>query len=299
MNEEDLKEAMHDVIVRSTPPEPMDPARALNQGRKVRTRRRVVWVGAAAVTLTVGAAAGPTLVANLADNGPAGQGVAGGGTPSLAGPTTATSVVPTPKSGSTVVPSAPTTRKTGDPWPEGQTDRTASAGPRAVRVGGLMADLSSAVPAGFSTPNLKYPDGRSARWPQAQYASADGEPDYWEYMATIPVQKDNKVGRLLVMSTTPNGKPATSPCQLALTFWGSTGTCAVVDVDGKKVGVVTAKKGSDYDQSATYRYDDGTVVVLAQAKKTDLPGKSALTQPVFSTQQLAEQVTSAKFKISE
>ncbi|MEV6413740.1 hypothetical protein [Kribbella sp. NPDC051718] len=291
MNEEDLKEAFHDVLVRSSPPSSMDPAVALHQGRRVRKRRRVAWVGAAAVTLTVGAVAGPTLIANLGDNGSTGPMVAGGGTPSQA--------VPTPKSGSTVVPSAPTTRKTGDPWPEGQTDRTASAGPRAVRVGALMADLSSSVPAGFSTPNLRYPDGRSARWPQAQYASADGEQDYWEYMATIPVQKDNRVGRLLVMSTTPDGKPATSPCKLALTFWGASGTCAIVDVDGKKVGVVTAKKGSDYDQTAAYRYDDGTVVFLAQAKKTDLPGKSPLTQPVFTTQHLAEKVTSAEFKISE
>jgi hypothetical protein len=294
MNEEDLKEAFHDVIVRSSPSSSMDPARALDQGRRVRKRRRVAWAGAAVVTLTVGAVAGPTLIANLADNGSAGPMVAGN-TPSQAVPTTVSTVAPTPKAGSTVVP---TTRKTGDPWPEGQTDRTASAGPRAVRVGALMADLSSAVPAGFSTPNLKYPDGRSARWPQAQYASADGEQDYWEYMATIPVQKENQVGRLLVMSTTPDGKPATSPCKLALTFWGASGTCAIVDVDGKKVGVVTAKKGSDYEQTAAYRYDDGTVVFLAQAKKTDLPGKSPLTQPVFTTQQLAEQVTSAKFKIS-
>ncbi|WP_328323439.1 hypothetical protein OHA70_30755 [Kribbella sp. NBC_00382] len=298
MNEEDLKEAFHDVIVRSSPPSPMDPAQALDQGRRIRKRRRVALAGAAVVTLTVGAVAGPTLVANLADNGSAGPMVAGGGTPSLAGPTSAPTVAPTAKSGATVLPSAPTTRKTGDPWPEGQADRTASAGPRAVRVGALMADLSSSVPAGFSTPNLKYPDGRSARWPQAQYASADGEQDYWEYMATIPVQKDDRVGQLLVMSTTPSGKPATTPCKLALTFWGSTGPCTVVDVDGKKVGVVTAKKGSDYDQSAAYRYDDGTVVFIAQAKKTDLPGKSPLNQPVFTTQQLAEQVTSAKFKIS-
>jgi hypothetical protein len=85
---------------------------------------------------------------------------------------------------------------------------------------------------------------------------------------------------------------------LAQTFWGATGTCAVVNVDGKKVGVVTGKKGSEYDQTAAYRYDDGTVVFLAQAKQTDLPGKSPLKQPVFTTEQLAEQVTSAKFKIS-
>jgi hypothetical protein len=296
MNEEDLKEAFHDVIVRSSPPSPMDPAHALAQGRRVRRRRTVVWAGAAAVTLTVGAVAGPTLITNLADHGSIGQMVAGG-TPSA--PTTVSSGVPTPKSGSTVVPTtAPSTRKTGDPWPEGQVDRTATAGPRAVRAVTLMQDLSSAVPPGFSTPDLKYPDGRAMRWPQSQYASSDGEQDYWEYMATIPVQKDNRVGRLLVLSVTPDGKPASSPCKLAQSFWVGTGTCALVDVGGKKVGVVTGKGRGDYDQWAAYRHEDGTVVYLAQGKKTDDPERSPLTHPVFTAQQLAEQVTSAKFKIS-
>jgi hypothetical protein len=295
MNEEDLNAAFHDVIVRSNPPSAMDPAPVLSQGRRIRKRRRVALAGAAVVTLTVGAVAGPTLIANLAGNGPAGPMVAGGGTPSAAVPTVVSSVPPTPKAGSTVLP---TTRKTGDPWPEGQTDRTASAGPRADRAVTLMEELSSSVPPGFSTPDLKYPDGRAMRWPQAQYASSDGEPDYWEYQAMIPVQKDNRVGRLLVESTTPDGKPATTPCRLAQQFWGGTGTCAVVDVDGKKVGVVTAKAGGDFDQWAAYRHDDGTVVFLAQAKKSDNPGRSALTQPVFTTPQLAEQATSAKFKIS-
>jgi hypothetical protein len=294
MNEEDLKDAFHDVIVRSGPSEPMDPARALSQGRRVRTRRRMAWAGAAVVTLTVGAVAGPSLVANLGTTGSAGSMVAGN-TPSQAGPTTVSTVPPTPKAGSTVVP---TVRKTNDPWPEGQTDRTASAGPRADRAVSLMEELSSSVPAGFTTPDLKYPDGRAMRWPQAQYASNDGEPDYWEYQAYIPVQKDSGVGRLLVTSITPDGKPATSPCTLAVRFWGGTGTCAVVDVDGKKVGVVTAKGGGDFDQWAAYRHADGTVVFLAQAKKSDAPGRQALTQPVFTTHELAEQATSAKFKIS-
>jgi hypothetical protein len=282
MNEEDLKDAFHDVIVRSTPPSPMDPAQALNQGRRVRKRRTMALAGAAVVTLTVGAVAGPTLISNLADNGSVGPMVAGS-TPSQATPTT-----------------VPTTRKSGDPWPDGQTDRTASAGPRAIRAVTLMTDLSSSVPAGFSAPDLKYPGGRPMRSPQAQYASSDGEQDYWEYQASIPVQKDNRVGRLLVVSTTPDGKSATAPCKLAQSFWGGTGTCAIVDVDGKKVGVLTAKKGSEYDQWAAYRHDDGTVVFLAQAKKVaDDAARKPLTQPVFTPRQLAEQVTSAKYKISD
>jgi hypothetical protein len=193
---------------------------------------------------------------------------------------------------------APTTRKSGDPWPDSQVDRTATAGPRADRAVTLMNDLSSAVPPEFSTPDLKYPDGRPMRWPQSQYASSDGEQDYWEYMAVIPVQKGNRVGQLLVQSTTPDGKRVTDPCKLAKQFWGGTGSCAVVDVSGKKVGVVTTKGAGSYDQWAAYRYDDGTVVYLAQTKKTDDPARSPLTQPVFSTRALAELATSTRFKIS-
>ncbi|WP_327640599.1 hypothetical protein OHB24_20085 [Kribbella sp. NBC_00482] len=295
MNEEDLNEALHDVIVRSTPPPSMDPAQALEQARRARKRRTAVWAAAAVVPLVVGVTAGPALVANLTGDRSVGQMVAGGpgATPSES-PSAST-----PPPVSTVAPStAPKSRKTGDPWPEGQVDRTATTGPRADRAVTLMNDLTSALPPGFTSPDLKYPEGGPMRRPQSQYASNDGEPDYWEYMASIPVQKDNRVGKVLVQSTTPNGKPATDPCALAKKFWGGTGTCSVVIVNGKKVGVLTTKSGGDYDQWAAYRYDDGTVVYLAQAKKNDRTGKPALTQPVFTARQLAELAISPKFKIS-
>jgi len=290
MNEEDLNEAFHDVIVRSSPPPSMDPAHALDQARRTRKRRRVRWAALAAVPLVVGVGAAPTVIANYTGHRSVGQMVAGD---------TSTTPVPTPRQVSTVTPTAPATRKSNDPWPEGQVDRTATAGPRAARAVTLLQDLRSSVPTGFGTPDLKYPDGRRMSYPQSQYASNDGEQDYWEYMAVIPVQKDDRVGQVLVQSTTPNGKPATTPCKVAQGFWGGTGTCAVVDVGGKKVGVLTTK-GADarYDQWAAYRYDDGTVVYLAQTKKSDNPARSALKQPVFTAQQLAELVTSAKFKVS-
>jgi hypothetical protein len=277
MKEEDLSQALRDAIARSSPPPSMDPARALEQGRRARKRRTVAWAGIAVVPLVLGIGAGPAVVAQVGGQS-AEPMVAGGG------------------STSPTVP--PTTRKTGDPWPEGQVDRTASVGPRADRAVTLMNNLSSVVPPGFGTPDLKYPDGRLMRWPQAQYASNDGERDYWEYMATIPVEKANRLGQLLVQSTTPDGKPATDPCKLAQQFWGGTGTCAVLNAGGKKVGVVTTNGRDRYDQWATYRHDDGTVVVLAQSKKTDHPDHSPLKQPVFTNQQLAELATSPKFKIS-
>jgi hypothetical protein len=290
MNEEDLNEAFHDVIVRSRPPESMDPARALEQAHRARKRRRAAWAGATAGVLVVGAVTGPVLVTNYPGHRSAGQMVAGNGTTQpTAAPTSKPTRVPT---------AAPKTRKSGDPWPEGQTDRTATAGPRAQRAVTLMNDLSSAVPQGYTTPDLKDSDGLPMRWPQTQYASNDGEQDYWEYMASIPVQKADRVGKLLVQSTTPDGKPATDPCKLARKFWGGSGACTILDVGGKKVGVLTTKAGGSFDQWAVYRYDDGTVVYLAQAKKSDDTARSPLTQPVFTSRQLAQLATSAKFKIS-
>ncbi|MEU4195433.1 hypothetical protein AB0E69_26265 [Kribbella sp. NPDC026611] len=291
MNEEDLNEALHDVMVRSSPPSSMDPARALEQGRRAQKRRRAAWAGVAAVTLAVGAATVPTLIANYSGSRSVGQMVAGTSQPVATGKPSAS----VPPVSSTV---APTTRKSNDPWPEGQVDRTATAGPRATRAVTLMGDLSSSLPPGFSAPDLKYSDGRPMRWPQSQYASNDGERDYWEYMATIPVQKDDQVGQLLVQSTTPDGKKATDPCTLAKRFWGGTGACTITNVGGKKVGVLTTNGRGSYDQWAAYRYDDGTVVYVAQTKKSDNPELSPLTQPVFTPHQLAELATSPKFKIS-
>ncbi|MGZ0152912.1 hypothetical protein ACXJJ3_38045 [Kribbella sp. WER1] len=293
MNEEDLGEELHDVMVRSSPPPSMDPASALAQGRRALKRRRIVLSGAAAATLVVGAVAGPALAAHYTPGRPGEPMVAGG----FSTPTTQPTTQPTTPA-STLTPKAPATRKSGDPWPEGQTDRTASAGPRADRAVALLDELTKSVPAGFGTPSLKYPDGGPMRWPQAQYASNDGEQDYWEYQALMPVQMSDRYGKLLVESTTPTGKPALTPCKLAQQFWSGKGTCTVVDVAGKKVGVVTDNGQGSYDQWATYRYDDGTVVQLAQARQSDDKNRPPLTQPVFTAAQLAQLATSPKFKIS-
>ncbi|MFG1905169.1 hypothetical protein [Kribbella sp. NPDC048928] len=297
MNEEDLNRAFHDVIVRSTPPPSMDSGLALEEARRVRKRRRAAWAGIAVATLVVGGVgAGPALFAHH-NGGSVGRMVAGDPTPSTLVSTP--QKVSTPHQASTPQPAStltPTTRKTDDPWPEGQTDRTASAGPRAARAVTLMNDLTSAVPDGFTTPDLKFPSGDPMRWPQAQYASSDGELDYWEYKASIPVQKGDRVGELMVQSTTPDGKPAGDLCKLAKKFWGGTGTCSIMNVSGKKVGVVTTNGRGSYDQWAAYRYDDGTVMYFAQTKQIE--GRKSLTQPIFTPRQLAELVVTPKFKIS-
>ncbi|GAA0583687.1 hypothetical protein HPO96_09385 [Kribbella sandramycini] len=294
MTEEELNRGLRDVMERTTPPPSMDSSSALKRGRTARRRRRLTWSGIAVVPLVAGIALAPQLLGSRDPGGQVGDLVAAGGTPSPH-PSSETSE----PAASTAPSKAPSARKSGDPWPEGQTDRTASAGPRVVRVTKLLEDLSSAVPERFTAPDLKDSDGEPLRNPQAQYASSDGEPDYWEYAATIPVEHDGKVGQLRVQSTTPNGKGAIEPCKLAKQFWGGSGSCKVVDAGGKKVGVVTTKGGGDFDQWASYRHDDGTVVILAQSRKFERQSKPPLTQPIFTSAQLAELVTSATFKLSE
>jgi hypothetical protein len=286
MNEQDLKQALRDVMVASSPPPSMDSSRALGVAHKARSRRRATWAGALVAVAVVGVGVGAALVVPTGD-GPSPSLQMGNGNGNIGG--------------ASVTSAPPTTRKTGDPWPEGQTDRTATSGPRADKAVNLMNTLGSSLPQGFTAPDLKYPDGRAVRWPQAQYASADGEPDYWEYLAMIPVQKDNGVGTMLVETQTPDGKPASEPCALAQTFWGMPGECTVIDVGGKKVGVVTKNTSGreDFDQWAAYTHADGTVVFLAQSQKVrDDATRPPLAQPVFTPQQLAELVTSEKFKVT-
>ncbi|TWP46127.1 hypothetical protein FKR81_36975 [Lentzea tibetensis] len=285
MNEQDLKRAFQDVMVASSPPPSMDPSQALGVAHKARSRRRSTWAGALVAVVVVGVGVGAALI------------VPDGSAPSPSlqmGNSNSAPPSVTPTSG------PPTTRQSGDPWPDGQTDRTATSGPHADKAVVLMNDLGSSLPPGFTAPDLKHPDGRPIRRPQAQYAANVGEQDYWEYMATIPVKKDAGVGVLLVQSRTPDGKPAGDLCELAQTFWGMPGECSVLDAGGKKVGVVTKNTSGrdDFDQWAAYRHEDGTVIFLAQSVKVGEGGYAPLAQPVFTPQQLAEQATSAKFKVS-
>lgn len=278
MNEQDLKRAFQDVMVASSPPPSMDPSRALGTARRARSRRRAVWAGAAVMVLVVGVGIGASFLA------PRGA------------------VEPTLQAGNqppaTTLP--PTTRQSGDPWPGGQNDRTQTNGPRADKAVAVMNELTSSLPLGMTSPDLKHPDGRPMRWPQAQYGSSVGEPDYWEYMAMIPVQDDTgAVGQLLVQTRTPDGKPAGDACVLAQTFWGMPGQCSVVEVNGLKVGLVTKNTSGrdDFDQWAAVRHTDGTVVFLAQSLKTRDGQHRPLTHQVFTTQRLTELVTDPKFHL--
>ncbi|WNV86327.1 hypothetical protein [Umezawaea sp. Da 62-37] len=296
MNEHELKSALRDVMVASSPPPPMDTGTAVAVGRKARARRRATWGGAVAGLAVVGIAVGATYLPSLT-----------GGQVESAGPGKG-SDNPIGVTGS-LVPNAPA-NETGRPsagapgtetsWPDGQTDRTASNGPRADKSAGLVAGLRAALPPGLlGVDSLKEATSRT----QSQFeAYTDTGGQVWEYLASTPVVATGgeKTGTLYVQITTAGNDFPADPCGATTRSWGIKGTCAVVDVDGKQVGVLTSDGGgseTEFDQLVAYRYDDGTVVFVAQAKDVDGSTLTPLDALPLTSQQLTALVTDPKFHL--
>lgn len=193
--------------------------------------------------------------------------------------------------------------QTGDPWPDGQTDRTAYNGPQAERGVQLLNVLKASVPAGYDAPALKYVQSEDQNGDmqrtQAQIASNRGEPEVWKYLAHTPVRKDGQVGVLLAEVSTANAKLPTEPCALAKTFWGmSNASCKVVEVGGKQVGVASlAVPDRGLSTWASYRADNGWTVTIAQGASYEGGGYPALAAEPFLTPELAALAADPKFLV--
>ena len=265
MNEQDLRRAFHDVMVASSPPPSMDPSAALRSGRQARSRRTAMWTGAVVMVLVTGVGLGTALVAN------------GVSVPGLQFGSNGSSGGPTETNG-----------------------RTQVNGPQADKGKELLNDLIALVPDGYRTDQMQYQDP-SYNGSDMQTNQAQKGDDAWEYMVITPVQKDAGVGKLITeVHAAGNNLPA-EPCALAQKFWGMSGECQVVDVAGKKVGLVTKNtSGRDetFDQWAAYRHPDGTVVFVGQGKGFYGSGRPALGSQVFTTEKLASLATDSRFHIS-
>ncbi|WP_018684760.1 hypothetical protein [Actinokineospora enzanensis] len=218
---------------------------------------------------------------------------------STAASTTGTSTGPT--STSTGSPSSTgsssSTASSGGPGEETQDGKTQTAGPHAQLGEHLLNQLLSSVPAGLTSPaDLMPKDGQLTGPLRYHQASKDLPGANWRYLAQIPVGKDGHWGRLLA-EVHHNGTDMTG-CELARSLWGLGGECTTIAVDGKQVGVVT-KPGNDdrLDQWAAYRYPDGTVVFIAQAKEYAYSGHPAIAQEPFTAEQLARQAVDPKFRL--
>ncbi|WP_433263461.1 hypothetical protein ACQPZF_32260 [Actinosynnema sp. CS-041913] len=316
MNEHELKSALQDAMVASSPPPPMNPEAAVEAGRAAKRRRKATWGGAVAGLAVVAIAVGAVLVPQL--TGGAGDGgVINAGGPS----TTPLSVSPSPGDVVTVTPTNPSVKPpnpsvtptapagdTSTPWPDGQTDRTASSGPRADKSVRILNDLGSALPPGYQAVD-KQPVGE--RWfgpmrsAQSQFADYyDGDKQVWEYMGTTPVtqQGSSGVGKLWIQVMTKGNRHSSisSPCDAVNGNWPIQGPCEVREVGGKKVGFATGTatgEDANLDQLAVYKHDDGTVVFVGQAREFYRSGHPPLAGPILTPEQLTAQAVDAKYHL--
>jgi hypothetical protein len=283
MNEQELRDGLHDAMVAGSPPPPMNPNTALDAARRAHRRRRASWAGAAAAAAVVALAVGAVVaLAPPEHNGLLQIDMAG----------------------------AQTSSKTEPPWPNGQTDRTARSGPQAKKGDQLLQALSAALPDTLSVDaNLKYPDSNdTVTAAQAQFAGKAGDKEIWEYMVTTAVTSKSApkagTGRVIAEVHTPGNTEPADLCQLARNFWGIGGDCQERTVQGRKVGVVTKSQDERIQQAAGYRYDDGTVVFVAQSQFPDNEGplshiaKGSMAQLPLTVDQLAALVFTPSFKIS-
>ncbi|GAA0229348.1 hypothetical protein GCM10010492_29730 [Saccharothrix mutabilis subsp. mutabilis] len=313
MNEHELKSALQDAMVASSPPPPMSAEGAVAAGRAAQRRRKAAWTGGVAGVAVVAIAVGAVLVPQLT----------GGGSTRAGGPPLTTGAPPS----ATADPSAgPTTGEVTatdsvDPsaskpeWPDGQTDRTARSGARADKSVQVLNDLGASLPPTFQAVDKQslVPEGDPdtswygpMRYTQSQFDDYyDGGKESWEYMGTSPVtqQGTSGVGKVWVLVLTKGNRFADvqSPCEAKQVVWTiDTGDCVVRTVGGKQVGHLTAAASArrpDLDEAAIFRHDDGTLVVIGQAKEFRRTGHPALSGLPFTADQLTTLVTDEKFHL--
>lgn len=309
MNEHELKSALQDVMVASSPPPPMDPSAALDHAHRAQRRRKATWGGGVAGLAVVAIAVGAVLVPNLAGGG--GDNVAqvgaqqsGSNAPSANAPSVTATASPPPSveppPTGTGVPSS----NTSTPWPNGQTDRTATSGPRADKSVAVLNDLVSALPAGLKAEDktrIGYPDYGPMTRTQSQFEDYVGALEVWEYMAYTPVTRAEAagVGKLWIqVETKGNSRRPGEACAAATAEpYPVDGTCQVVDVGGKQVGVVTGGSEGDLEQAAFHRHADGTLVIVAQARVYQNSGHQGMAELPLTSQQLAAIAVNPEFRL--
>lgn len=275
MNEHEFRQALHATMTVAAPPEPMSEAPVLDRAKRDRRRRQATWAGAGSAAAVVAVVAGAMVLAPTADDGAPGLSVGEA--------------------------AQDTTEETKPEWPDGQTDATASSGPRYDQGVTLFNELIGAVPDGYEAPDglvyadPDYPGGGALRYHQATISFGDS----WEYYGIVPVSAGEGLGKIFVQVNTVGNGVTGEGCELSRTLWDQTGgTCEEITVAGTTLGVVTdTGPESNFDQWVGFRHPDGTVVYAAQDNEFEGAGKPPLTSAPFTAQQLAELATDARFHL--
>ena len=276
MNEHEFRQALRDTMTVAAPPEPMNESPVLDLAKRTHRRRQATWAGAGSAAAVMAVVAGAMVLAPTTDDGAPGLSVGGAGQNSS------------------------TSKGTEPNWPDGQTDATATAGPRYDQGVTLMNELIGSVPDGYEAPDgLEYPenDAGPLRYHQAADHGANGN---WEYYAIVPVSAAGGLGKIFVQVNTAGSEIVGEGCDLSRTLWSQDGgTCEDVTVAGTTLGVVTdTGPESAFDQWVAFRNPDGNVVYVAQDNEFEGSGQSPLSDVPFTAQQLAELATDARFHLS-
>lgn len=279
MNEQDFRVALHQAMAGQQAPPPMSDGPVLDAAHRDRRRRRALFAGVGSAAAVVVIAVGVVVLAPI-DRNPAPSHVGGA-------QVTTTTTIPSPDKPSDTEPS----------WPNGQTDRTARQGPQYDRGVALAGELDVVIPDGYESPDdLRSGDGSFLlKSNQAQYADTVDGVEVWEYMAIAPLTKGAGVGELIVEVHTPDARETGQGCAMT-PLWGVQGSCTEISVDGKTVAVGTTDR-DQFDQWAGYRYEDGTVVYVAQSKGNRNSGKPALDGLPFTQEQLAALAVDPRFRV--
>nr|WP_042179403.1 hypothetical protein [Kibdelosporangium sp. MJ126-NF4]CEL13805.1 hypothetical protein [Kibdelosporangium sp. MJ126-NF4]CTQ88173.1 hypothetical protein [Kibdelosporangium sp. MJ126-NF4] len=301
MNEQELRDGLREVMAVSSQPPSMNPTEALDAAKRAHKRRRATWAGAGAGAAVVALAAG-TVFALTPSNDTLPIDVAA----------TANTTDGTPM---TTNGTAITKSGTETSWPTGQVDRTARNGPRSDTANGVLATLKAALPDTLTVDETTTRPGGGGKITLSQanfnnYYGQGNKQEAWDYSAIAAVaSKTNPqggTGRVLVTVFTP-GNPAyadTDVCVLTGKFWGVRGTCEPRTVQGKTVGVIVKPQDSRISTVVGYRYDDGTVVFVAQSTAPNNEGDSSgppagsMSTLPLTVEQLAPMALNPAFKVT-
>ena len=296
MSEQDFREALRRTMDEATPPPAMSDAPVLEAAYRDRRRRRTLWASIGTATVVAAIAVGVVLVAPSKSDG---GGVQVGNQPPAP---KSTQDVATPTSANEQTGGSATGKDT-ETLPPGMTDRTQRSGPHYERGAELTVALDEVLAdAGFGTPGDLAGNGELAgaelKRNQANYDGEFGGVEKWSYSAYVPVTKGSGVGEMIVEVSTATEQ--VSGCALP-TMWGLQGDCQELVVDGKKVAVgdYDDPNQEHIDQVAAYRYDDGTIVYVAQSIDYGFTDHPALTALPFTPEELAGLALDPRFKVTE
>lgn len=223
--------------------------------------------------------------------------------------------------GRAVLTTPPPSGATGSP----SGDHTASAGPDFQRARRLLATLRTAVPDGYTLPPMPTGDPRDdpgptsgpdggvppasfeAYWSHRMVPGWSQDWTGWQYGGDTDLSRDGRTGSVGLRVWTRVPAVQGDLCSLLSNWYWIKGNCRMVQSGGKQVALSTADPhnarggggiGGFEDRAdtwASYRYPDGTLVMIIQSRR-DFPASTpSLTSPVYSESQLAALAVDPRF----